>query len=199
MMWVLIGAPTAKGKSQMRNVVASLFISLDGEVGAPDQWQFDGFDGDMMTELVAQISNLDTVLLGRVTYEEWSAYWPTATDEPFASFINNVPKVVVSTTLREVSWGNLGKVSLMQGSLAETIAQLKQQPGKNIGVSGSVTLVQSLLENDLLDMLYLQVHPVIAGKGKFLFKENSALKRLALVENKTAGSGVVMLTYQVRR
>jgi dihydrofolate reductase len=182
----------------MRKVIAGLFISLDGVTESPDQWQFDHFDEDMMAALGAHIAAEDTILLGRVTYQEWAPYWPTSTDEPYASHINNTPKFVVSTTLDKVEWGQRDNITLIKGNLAEEIAKLKQQPGKNIGVSGSPTLVQSLLQSNLLDELYLMVHPVVVGKGKRLFKEGSELKRLKLVDNKTTRTGVAILTYRPR-
>jgi dihydrofolate reductase len=178
----------------MRKVVAGLFISLDGVTESPDKWQFDNFDAEMMETMGAHIANEDTILLGRVTYQEWASYWPTSTDEPYASHINNTPKVVVSTTLNEVEWKNS---TLIKGNLAEEIAKLKQQPGKNIGVAGSSTLVESLLENDLLDELALMIHPVVVGSGKRLFKEGRELKRLKLINSKTTSTGVVILTYRL--
>ncbi|MBE7556266.1 MAG: dihydrofolate reductase [Anaerolineales bacterium] len=177
----------------MRKVIAGLFISLDGVTESPDQWQFDHFDAEMMAALNAHIAAEDTILLGRVTYQEWAGYWPTSTDEPYASHINNTPKYVVSTTLDRVEWQNS---TLIKGNLAEAIAKLKQQPGKNIGVAGSPTLVQSLLQSDLLDELTLMVHPVVVGSGKRLFKDGVGLKRLNLVDNKTTSTGVAILTYQ---
>lgn len=183
----------------MRKVVASLFISLDGVTESPDKWQFEHFDDDMMAAMTTAIAGIDTILFGRVTYEEWVPYWPTATDEPFASFINNTPKVVVSTTLDKVEWGKWNKITLIKGNFAEEIAKLKQQPGKNIGVNGSPTLVRSLLQQDLLDELQLTIHPVVAGSGKRLFKDSDNLKRLKLVDNKTTRTGVVIVTYQPRQ
>jgi len=176
----------------MRKVVSGLFISLDGVTESPDKWQFDNFDEDMIAEMGSEIAAQDTVLLGRVTYQDWASYWPTATDEPYASFINNTPKYVVSKTLDKVEWKNS---TLIKGNLAEEIAKLKQQPGTNIGISGSPTLVRSLLQHDLLDELTLMVHPVIAGTGKCLFKDGDELKRLKLVDSKTTRTGVAILTY----
>jgi dihydrofolate reductase len=147
----------------------------------------------MMAAMSAHIAAEDTILLGRVTYQEWVGYWPTSTDEPYASHINNTPKYVVSTTLDRVEWKN---AALIRGNLAEAIAKLKQQRGKNIGVAGSPTLVYSLLQNDLLDELTLMVHPVVVGNGKRLFKDEGDLKRLKLVNNKTTSTGVAILTYQ---
>jgi dihydrofolate reductase len=183
----------------MRKVVASLFISLDGVAESPDQWQFDVFDDDMGAEITKQMNEQDALLLGRVTYEEWASYWPTATDEPFASAMNKKPKYVVSTTLDKVAWGQWDTVSLLKGDLVNEINKLKSQPGKNIGVAGSPTLVRSLLQTDLLDELRLQVHPVVVNHGKRLFKEGNDLKRLNLIENKTTSTGVLLLTYQLRR
>jgi dihydrofolate reductase len=183
----------------MRKVVSGLFISLDGVAESPDQWQFDNFDEDMMASMGSFITETDTILLGRVTYDEWASYWPTSTDEPFASFINNTPKYVVSTTLDKVEWGNFDKPTLIKGNLVQEIARLKQQPGKNIGVAGSPTLAQSLLQADLLDELTLMVHPVVVGRGKRLFKDGVELKRLKLVDSKTTRTGVAILTYQPRK
>lgn len=182
----------------VRKVTAGLFISLDGVVEAPDQWQFDVFDADMMRNMSSYIANEDTMLLGRRTYEEWAPYWPTSTDEPYASHINSVQKVVVSTTLDEVSWGQYDNVTLVRGDLAQEIARLKQQPGNNIGVAGSPTLVASLLRDNLLDELGLMIHPVIVGHGKRLFDGWGDLKRLTLVHSETTGSGVVFAIYQPR-
>lgn len=180
----------------MRKIVAALFISLDGVVQSPDQWQFDHFDEDMGVAMQAALAAQDTVLLGRVTYQEWAPYWPTATDEPFATYINRTPKYVASTTLQTVTWQNS---TLITGDLAAALARLKQQPGKNIGVAGSPTLVRSLLHAGLLDTLMLMVHPVVVGRGQRLFQDGDALQRLKLVEATTTRTGVLLATYQPRR
>jgi dihydrofolate reductase len=182
----------------MRKVVSGLFISLDGVVEAPNQWQFDNFDEDMMVAMSAHIAAEDAMLLGRVTYQEWEPYWPTSTDEPYASHINNTPKIVFSTTLDKVEWGKFNNITLVKGNLADAINKLKAQPGQTIGTAGSPTLVRSLLQADLLDELTLMVHPVVAGKGKRLFTDGLDLKRLNLVDSKVTRTGVVILTYQPR-
>src|SRR5262245_113882 len=151
----------------MRNIESGLFISVDGVVEAPNEWQFDVFDEDMGKAMTDYLANEDTILLGRQTYQEWMGYWPSSTDEPYASHINKSPKYVVSNSLSEVSWGQFDTVKLLRGSnLADELTRLKQEPGKNIGVAGSPTLVRSLLDQGLLDSLTLMVHPVVAGKGK---------------------------------
>src|SRR5690606_28012669 len=141
------------------------FITLDGVVEEPSDWQ-ETFDDDMLASMVEQLSQQDTVLMGRTTYEYWVDYWPTATDEPFATFINITPKFVASTTLDSVRWGTFDNIQQIKGDLATAITQLKQQPGKMIGTAGSPTLIRSLLHLGLLDTLQLLIHPVVAGKGK---------------------------------
>ncbi len=182
----------------MRKVVSNLFISLDGVTEAPNEWQFDNFDEDMGAAMGEMLESVDTMLLGRVTYEAWASYWPGSKDEPFASFINSVPKVVVSNTLKDVSWGDYDTVSLLGDNLAEGVNTLKAQPGKTISISGSVALVRSLLKNDLIDELTLMVHPVVVGKGNRLFEGEMSLKRLELVSSKTTRTGVSLLTYKPR-
>jgi dihydrofolate reductase len=183
----------------MRKVVCGLFISIDGVVESPDQWQFDVFDQDMEKMLADVIDSQDEILLGRVTYQEWVNYWPASKappeDDPFAAHINQTPKHVVSTTLDSVTWGDYDTISLLKDDVAETIAALKAKPGKNIGTAGSPTLVRRLLEQDLVDELVLVVYPVVAGKGKRLFDGWNGVKRLKLTNSQVTGSGVAILTY----
>lgn len=185
----------------MRKVVAGLFITLDGVAEAPEQWQ-ETFDEDMAADLGAFLPTVDTILLGRVTYQEWVGYWPTyAGDGPdagYARMINNSPKYVVSTTLDEVSWGKFDNAMLIKGNLAEEIGKLKQQPGKTISVQGSPTLVNSLLQHDLLDELTLYINNVAVYKGKRLFADGN-LKRLNLVKAQPTRSGVIIATYEPRK
>ncbi|MGH2558548.1 MAG: dihydrofolate reductase family protein [Thermomicrobiales bacterium] len=178
----------------MRKIVAGLFISLDGVVEAPDQWHFPYFNDEMGEAVGSQMAAADTMLLGRVTYQEFASYWPhQASDVPPADYMNNTPKVVVSTTLDTVDWQNS---TLIKGNVVEEITKLKQQPGKNIGITGSATLVRSLLRDGLLDELNLLVHPIVVGSGKRLFPDGTDQQGLQLVDAKTFGTGVLNLTYQ---
>jgi dihydrofolate reductase len=179
----------------MRKLVAGLFISVDGVTESPDKWQ-EHFDEDMGKSLDALMSQVDTILLGRVTYADWKSYWPTSKDEPFASQINNTPKYVVSTTLNKVEWGKFENISLIKGNLAEAITKLKQQSGNIISVAGSVALVRSLLQQDLVDELILMIHPVIAGSGEHLFLDGSSLKRLKLLKAEPTRTGTIIATYE---
>ena len=183
----------------MRKVTSGLFISLDGVVEAPHLWQFDVFDKDMEDAMIKFLADIDTILLGRVTYQEWAGYWPDFSGEggdmEYADFINGTPKYVASTTLDRLEWRNS---ILIRGSLADTINRLKAESGKTIGVQGSPTLVRSLLAADLLDELTLMIHPVIAGEGKRLFPGAGELKRMTLIDSRITGSGVALLTYHPR-
>jgi dihydrofolate reductase len=180
----------------VRKVTAGMFVSLDGVVESPEKWQLPYFNDEMGEAVGAAMAAADAMLLGRVTYQEFASYWPgvSSEEQPFAGYMNDAPKYVVSTTLEEpLEWSNS---TLIKGNVAEEITRLKQQPGRNIGITGSATLVQSLLRDDLLDELGLMVHPVVVGSGKRLFEEGGAPKGLKLVDSKTFSTGVVYLTYQ---
>jgi dihydrofolate reductase len=185
----------------MRKVVAALFYSLDGITQAPQAWQ-EIFDEDMDAELETSLPTSDTILMGRVTYQEWKEFWPPMPDDSpmggYPKFINHTPKYVVSTTLESVEWGTFETIKLIKSNVAEEIGKLKRQPGKNISVQGSPGLVNSLLQQELLDELTLCIHNVVAYSGKPLFS-TGALKRLDLVEAKPTRSGVIIAKYQPRK
>ena len=178
----------------MRKVTAGLFSSLDGVVEAPDQWQ-PAFDEEMGVALQGMLDQQDAVLLGRVTFSEWSGYWPISTDEPFASWINSTPKYVASTTLDAVGqWPNS---TLIKGPVADFVDELRQQDGGTIGTAGSPSLVRSLIAAGLLDELTLMISPVVAGGGrKRLFAADAALTRFDLVHAQPTSSGAVIATYR---
>lgn len=179
----------------MRKIVAGLFVSLDGVAEAPDRWVFPYFTEDVGAVVSRGMERADAVLLGRRTYQEWAEYWPgkTAEDDEFAPFINSIPKFVVSGTLRSVEWEGS---SLIAGeSFREGVSRLKQQPGKDILVSGSITLVGSLLRAGLLDELSLLVFPVVVGSGKRLFEGPDQVP-LELVESTAFDNGVLSLAYE---
>lgn len=178
----------------MRKVVSGMFVTLDGVAEAPEKWQGDLFDQDMMQAMGAAIANQDTALMGRVTYQEWQPFWPNSPDEPYASFINNIPKFVFSKSLAGVDWQNS---TLVRGSLADKVNELKRLPGKDIGVQGSISLQRSLIDASLLDELTLLIHPVVVGQGKRFFKDVNELQRFKLIDCKTSGSGIVMATYRL--
>ena len=179
----------------MRKVIVSEFVSLDGVFEAPDQWHFPYFNDEMGQEVGAAMGQADATLMGRVLYEEWSAFWPQQDPEenPIAARMNGIQKYVVSTTLEgPLGWNNS---TLIGENVAEEISRLKQQPGKDISISGSGSLVRSLLKDGLIDELRLMVHPVVVGSGKRLFEEGGEQIALELVDSKTFSTGVVYLTY----
>ena len=181
----------------MRKVVASELMSLDGVVESPDKWHFPYFNDEMAEAIGAAMAASDAMLMGRVTYQEFAAFWPSQSsedDQETTDYMNNTPKFVVSKSLEEpLEWNNS---TLIEGDVAEEISKLKQQPGKDISISGSPTLVRSLLEEDLLDELRLMLHPIVVGSGKRLFEEGSDRKALQLLDSKTFSTGVLYLTYQ---
>jgi dihydrofolate reductase len=180
----------------MRKVYAGLFSSVDGVVQAPNEWQ-PAFDEEMGAALSRMLDGQDTVLLGRATYSEWAQYWPTSTDEPFASWINGITKYVASTTLGSVEWANS---TLIEGPVSDFVRDLRGQPGGTIGVGGSPSLVRSLLGERLLDELTLMISPVIAGGGrKRLFPEDAPQTTLELVEARPTSSGALIATYRPGR
>jgi dihydrofolate reductase len=187
-------------RRDMRALISHTFVTLDG-VAAPDAVMMDTIASmrktkEVLDDFFGKVAEEDAMLLGRVTYEEWRDYWPTSDFEPFASHINGVDKYVVSKSLQDAPWGEHGRATLLERELADTVGELKRQPGKNIGVHGSPTLVEGLLHADLLDELRLEIYPVIAGTGPRLFKDGRGPKHLRLAESRITGNGVAILTYK---
>ena len=178
----------------MRKVAASFFISLDGVVEAPQTWHFPYMDADIGAVIGEAIAATDAFLLGRRTFEEWAAFWPhqDAGDPGMARAINSTPKYVVSRSLETVEWENS---TLLKGDLAEEVGRLKAQPGKEIAVNGSATLVRSLLQAGVVDELRLMLHPLVVGRGARLFEDPSE-HRFELAESRAFSSGVLYLTYR---
>lgn len=177
----------------MRKVVVTAFMSLDGVVEEP-AWSFQYWNDEIAQFKGEETSASDALLLGRVTYEGFAAAWPESKDEG-AQYFNSVRKYVVSTTLDKVEWNNS---TLIKDNIVEEINKLKEGDGKDITVHGSATLVQTLMQHDLVDRYRLLVYPLVLGKGKRLFKEGTATK-LRLVKSQTFSSGVAGLIYEPDR
>lgn len=178
----------------MRKLTAGLFHSVDGVVEAPYKFQFDSFDDELGAELGKTMAATDTVLLGRVGYTEWAGYWPTAQqDGEFAEFINTVPKFVASHTLTApLGWQNS---TLIEGDLESFVRDLKQQPGGDIALMSSISLVRQMLFAGLLDSLALITHPVVAGEGRKLFEPGDPTTRLVLQNSVRTSKGNIVATY----
>lgn len=179
----------------MRKLTSHLFISLDGVVEAPDTFVRPDVYADFPELIHKTIAEQDTILLGQKMYQEWVQFWPDSKIEPFASFINNHPKFVVSRTLRNLEWKHS---TLLDGDLAGDIRKLKNQPGKTIGVHGSISLVQSLLLAGLLDELHFILCPVIAGHGRRLLDDQGGAIQLDLQHSHATPTGLHYLIYTPR-
>jgi dihydrofolate reductase len=177
----------------MRKVVAYELLSLDGVAEQPDEF-ITSFDDVMRENLGRVIATQDTVLLGRRTFEEWAAFWPASDIEPFASFINGVQKFVVSSAPLDQSWAG---ATLVEEGLPGFVTGLKQRPGGDIGVHGSIALTQSLLREGLVDELRLVIAPAVQIHGRRLF-DGGVPKRLSLTRSLTSPSGYLLADFVVR-
>jgi len=184
----------------MRRIVVSMNITLDGFMAATDgglDWHLNNWTTDMADLLTQQLNGADTILLGRNTYSAMAAYWPAVStglllsraDLAYATMINSCEKVVCSTTLKKTRWDNSRVIS---ANMRREILKLKQQPGKDIIVYGSRTLVQYLTKFNLIDEYLLWLYPVTIGRGMLLFDHP---QKLELIGSKTLSSGVVVLRY----
>ncbi|WP_027345696.1 dihydrofolate reductase family protein [Hamadaea tsunoensis] len=174
----------------MGSINAGLFIALDGVVEAPETWHFEYFDDEMGAAVGAMMAGNDAMLLGRHTYDEFAAFWPAADPaDPFTAQMNGAQKYVVSTTLDKAEWENS---TVIGGDVKAELLKLKQD--KQLGVTGSPTLVRWLLEQQLIDELHLLVHPVAVGAGKILFTPGEKIP-LRLIEATTFSTGVMHLVY----
>ena len=191
----------------VRRLIVSNLMSLDGFVSGPngelDWFVKKGFPmntefGEYCRELIKRVG---TILLGRRTYQEFASYWPEAADNDpvLTERMNNVPKVVFSTTLSKVTWGKWGKISLVKENASETVTIMKQEPGKDLVIYGSATLVSSLMKNDLIDEYQIFLQPVVLGNGRPEFRNLDHRYELELMDSKQFKSGAVALYYRPAR
>jgi dihydrofolate reductase len=176
-----------------RKIQAGEFMTLNGVVQEPGEWVFPYFTPDVGKVIGDNMDASDCMLLGRKTYEAWAEYWPgkTAEEDGYADYINNVQKYVVSSTLEPpLTWEG---TELFRG--LDEVRKLKEQDGKNIAISGSITLVGSLLQEGLLDELALLVAPIVIGQGIRLFDGPAGSVGLKLVSHETFDNGVQSLVY----
>ena len=195
-----------------RSVVASTFVTLDGYMVGPDEdmsWVIDGFDPEMQADIAEEMSRRsDTFVFGRVTYEIFAAYWPSAVpydegdelnpaegkeDPRIIRALNDFPKLVFSTTLTGSDWNNTRVVG---EGLEDEIRRLKRQPGKDVSIQGSASIVQALARADLIDEYLLYVHPVLLGDGTPLFASGTARQDFELARITPYANGVVAMSYR---
>jgi dihydrofolate reductase len=184
----------------MRKLIVSEFVTLDGVMEAPGGeeghphtgWVFDYVSPAQEQYKLDEVMDAEALLLGRVTYEGFAAAWPQRSGE-FADKMNNMPKHVASTTLDELDWSNS---ELIEGDVAEGVGKLKERDGGALLVAGSCTLVQTLIENRLVDEYRLMIFPVVLGSGRRLFPERPEKLPLELVDTQAFGSGVIVNSYR---
>jgi dihydrofolate reductase len=192
----------------MSRVVVSEFLTLDGVMQAPggsDEdkeggfphggWQMPYIDDDFGEAVTKGFEAAGALLLGRTTYEIFAGYWPNQpADDPFAARLNEMPKYVASTTLGEpLKWNNS---RLLKGDVAEAVAKLKEEPGKDLMVIGSGLLAQTLMRHGLVDEYQLMIHPIVVGGGKRLFGDLGVKIPLKVVDSTTSSTGVLIVTYR---
>jgi dihydrofolate reductase len=186
----------------MRDLIITENVTLDGVAETEEDWFSTAPDDEQLSELNREhMSRADGVLLGRITYESYASYWPQQVDDVtgVSDYLNRTQKYVVSTTLGDPTWQN---TTVLRGPLNADIHVLKDRPGKDIVLSGSLTLARALLAEGLLDEYRLFVYPVVRGHGRQLFEiapagPDADLRRMRLEENRATSSGVVLLRYRV--
>jgi dihydrofolate reductase len=171
-----------------------MYVTLDGVMEAPQNWSFDFWGDALEAYAFKRLLAAEALLLGRATYQEFAAVWPSRTNDPFADRINSLPKFVVSKTLKQPEWN----ATVIDGDVVDEVRRLKQQPGGDLLIYGSRRLVNTLLDHDLIDDIRIWVYPIVVGEGEQLF-DHPVGKTLKLVDTTTFDTGVVVLSYQPRR
>lgn len=179
----------------MGKIIVTEFLTLDGVMESPEHWQFQHHSPDAQEFVAQNLMALHGQLLGRVTYDIFSGFWPTQTNNEFgiADKLNSMNKYVVSTTLDKADWNN---TTIISENVVESLMALKQQIDGDIGLPGSRTLIQSLMNTDIIDEYQLLVYPIVLGDGGRLFDNGMHNQPMKLVDSKTFQSGALALTYQ---
>jgi dihydrofolate reductase len=179
----------------MRTLVITQNITLDGSIEMLDDW-FDPQlqDDDMLEESHRQDAQADALLVGRRTFEDFRAYWPVQDDDQtgITDYLNNVTKYVVSSTMTDPAWENS---TVIAADPVDTVRALKSEPGRDIVLTGSISLAHTLIAADIVDEYRLFIYPVVQGRGRRLFPDGTAPSRLRLLDTKAFRSGIVLLRY----
>jgi len=178
----------------VRKIVMYELLSLDGVAEEPESF-FADWDDAMDANLAAVIATQDAVILGRRSYTDWAQYWPSSQVEPFATFINGVRKYVATSTPLDQDWAN---ATVLEGGLVESVRDLKQQDGGDIGVHASISVAQALLAADVVDELRLVIAPRIVGRGRRLLEGLPPIQ-LESIRNETSPTGYLLVDYRVVR
>ena len=189
----------------MRKLVLFMHLSLDGYAAGPNgELDFMSYDEELAQWADQLVKTVGSPVYGRTTYQLMEGYWPTVLTKPgapkqslaHAQWVENIPKVVFSRTLKEATWNN---TRLIKDNIVEEVKKLKQQPGKDLAIFGSPGLAANFMNLGLIDEYKLTVHPVILGNGISAFKNNTIKSSLKLLDTKTLKSGVVTLHYATIR
>ena len=181
----------------MRKLVNTENITLDGSIEMLGDWfepQGQGDMSDLMEEIHRQDAEADGLLVGRQTFEDLRGYWPQQTDDKtgITDYLNKVDKYVVSSTMTDPAWHNS---TVLSGDPVEEVRRVKEGPGKDIVLTGSITLTHALIPAGLVDEYRLFVYPVVQGRGRRLFPDGYQIPRLTLVRSQPFSSGVALLVY----
>jgi dihydrofolate reductase len=181
----------------MRRILVSQMVTADGFFAGPNgEIDWHNVDAEFNDFAIAQLESVDALIFGRVTYELMAEYWPTQgalTDDPIvANHMNRLAKIVVSSSLTTADWNN---TTLVKGDVAETFTNLKQQPGKDMAIFGSGTVVSALTKLGLIDEYRIIVNPVVLGRGRTMFAGIQDEVKLRLIDARPFRSGNVLLTY----
>ncbi len=185
----------------MRKIIASIFVSVDGYMVGPGEdmsWVMNNFTPELGAYAGDLMNSMDTILIGRVTYEIMTRVWPYQSEasSPGADKMNQTPKIVLSKTLEKATWGNFEPPRVLKENIEQELLKLKQQPGKNIVIYGSANVVQNLTLLGLIDEYQLLVFPLLLGSGKLLFKPTQQRINLKLSRTQEFENGVVVLYYE---
>jgi dihydrofolate reductase len=194
-------AARSPARGVRRRVIVQELVSVDGYVAGPSG-ELDFFDtvadySEVDQDNLLVLSAVDTILLGSATYRLFVDYWPEAEGEPVADAVNSTPKIVFSSKLNRAPWGRWDPARVVNGSAVDFVNQLRREPGGDLIVWGSVSLVQSLLGAGLVDEIQLRVIPSAIGRGRSLFGGEADRRDLTLLEAKAYTSGIVSLRYEV--
>jgi dihydrofolate reductase len=185
----------------MRKLNVSTLVTLDGVIQDPggfqelDEggWGNRYFDAEAQRYALEHLRESDAFVCGRITYEVFKEFWPQVKEGEYAQTLNRMPKFVASKTLTEpLDWN----ATLLNGDVADAVADLKQQEGRDIVMYGSASLMATLMDHDLIDEYRIWIHPLVIGTGTRLFGEGVPTRSLELVETRQFSTGVVILTYQ---
>jgi dihydrofolate reductase len=172
----------------MRRLIEATFVSLDGVIESQEKWALPYFSGESKSEALAELASVDTFLLGRETYQKFAASWSQVKGDPYFDRVNGLRKLVASRTLASATWN----AEIIKGNVAEEIARLKRQPGKEIIKYGTGELDRVLIEHNLIDEFRFSIFPVVVGRGRHLFEGiDLGNRKFELTEAKSFSNGVV--------